>query len=176
MGFNNRELEKKFHAIGKTPSSIVKIIESLLSSRFVIDRNFSGSSIDYYWKSPNPKTADFLRLRLDTSELTVKHTDKGNVSDRVEIDVPLVDVNQTYAFMNQVFGKPQGKIIKHYTVMSIDDHNVEISVYKVKGSKITYVEVEARNQKRLDWFVELIKAKVKLKLLNKSLYQLVLKQ
>jgi adenylate cyclase class IV len=177
MGYRNREVEKKYVVEKTTMKITIENMRELLGP--VVDVLQNGSK-DFYWRTPKGCNADFIRLRNmpdGSAQLTVKHADKIGNTNRVEIDVEITkeQVPQTAKFLDQVFGKTNGSVYKEYYVFFLDDKDTTVSVYRVRGDKRVFVELEARNLDGVNKLEKLIGEKVILKYEPRSLYQIFIK-
>ena len=178
MGHNNREIELKLEVEG---DSSLKSVSTRIQRAFDHKRAIKGKSKDYYWNPVNNLMADFVRLRVfpnKTSQLTVKHTDRGSTLDRVEIDLDTGKASNSMAFMRRLLGEPDGEITKEYEVFFLDEDS-NVSIYRVCGDKRIYIEIEAKTKKRVMEIRKLIDNRIpdlKGVAVNKSLYQLFIKK
>ena len=131
---NNREIERKFTVEGLTYEDALEALK----------RGFpctvDATSYDLYWEAPN---VDFVRLRENSRELTVKVTDKGTVVDRIEENVKLERgaMKDCKRAMTLLYGKPL-KLVKEFAVF---EESTIICLYKVEGDpkNRVFLEVEA---------------------------------
>jgi adenylate cyclase class IV len=176
MGYNNREIEKKYVVTDpkNTFNKVAKILTDNFSDRFLKNCWDGGTSKDFYWKSPNARGADFVRLRFmpdGSGQLTLKKADRGTNVDRIEIDVEVKNPKQTYKFLSQLLGKPLGKIQKNYQVTYLDDGGSNISVYKVHGNPAVFIEIEARSLSYVNKIEKKLSGFIAIKQERRSLYQ-----
>jgi len=117
-----------------------------------------GNATDLYWKAPVKGLADFVRLRKnpDGAQITMKSTDRGDSIDRVEIDLEVDDYKQARELMLALHGEPMAEVTKRYHVFFLENRDTTISVYQIKNDDRVFVEVEARNLRRLKQLVRLI--------------------
>lgn len=181
MGHNNREIESKLQVQGLTNrrSVMVKIHDILEKNLGEIHHTIEGDSRDVYWAPPAGAKADFVRVRYmaeGRTQVTLKHQDKGNYLDRVEIDLEADDADQAIALMRNLLGEPLGTVRKKYTVFFLDKKDTTISVYKVINDDRVFVEVEALSQGKVDELKAMLKEGLGYPLtdVDESLYQLFL--
>lgn len=147
MAKRNREIELKL----KVKNSSFKKVCRLLQKKLNFNYSLYGFSKDLYWKAVDKNSADFIRLRFHskkTGELTVKHQDKGDSFDRVEIDLTVNSPFQAKALLEQLLGPSIGKIEKQYKVFFFDQYN-NISVYYIPDENALFIEIEATSKQRL---------------------------
>lgn len=173
MGHKNREIEKKFVVPGVSYKDSVSILKNMLTGV----KEIKGVSMDCYWKAPKGIKADFVRLRYmpgDTSQLTVKYTDRKTTLDRVEIDVTVSETDQAHKFMDQIFGPSLGRIYKSYWVLVMDEKDTTVSVYQIKDDSRVFVEIEARSVSKVDRIEKQIRQTLNLEREYRSLYKVFL--
>lgn len=178
MGHKNREIEKKFTVDNGNLDEVQSLIYQTLGDKNV-DSILHDASRDYYWDTPKGLNADFIRLRImpdDTAQLTLKHTDKGDNTDRIEIDVPVGSPDQGRAFLNHLIGESTGSVYKEYYVFFLDKRDTTVSVYRVRGDKRIFVEIEARSLERVEKLVERVGTTVVLNPEARSLYQIFIQK
>jgi adenylate cyclase class IV len=120
-----------------------------------------GNAADLYWSAPKGSVGDFVRLRRNSNasshgQLTLKATDRGDTLDRVEIDLEVDDYKQARELMLALHGKPLAEVSKKYHVFFLENPDTTISVYQVKDDDRVFVEIEARNKRRLKQLVQAI--------------------
>lgn len=81
MEVYKREVERKYVLRGVTYDKAEHVLSNLIG-----DPLYQGSSFDEYWKAPH---VDFIRVRENSKELTVKVTDRGSVTNRIEENVKI---------------------------------------------------------------------------------------
>jgi adenylate cyclase class IV len=136
-----------------------------------------GDSSDVYWLPSRPVTADFIRVRYHPAgggQITVKHEDKKDNLDRVEIDVDVQDPDQAVKMLKAAEGPPVGVLRKKYTVFFVDNDDTNVSVYKVRGDSRVFVEIEAKKEKVVNELVGTVRdgAKYKLRRVASSLFSM----
>ena len=177
MGYKNREIEVKL--VVENADSLSKI-NNILKKHFKkkSKRQRVGISKDAYWRTPRTSKADFIRLRCYSggrAQLTVKHTDKGDNLDRVEIDLEIDDSKKASLMLSSVFGSSLGFIHKRYSTYFLDNEDTTVSLYQIVNDKRVFLEVEARSKKEVFSLikeVEGILPNYKLKREKRSLFQL----
>lgn len=137
----SREIEKKF--VLDDISMIEahrEILATLMLKDFIHD-----TSTDTFWQSDG---VDFIRLRENTKELTVKITDGDDIVDRVEENLIVEDYDKAYKWTCALRGDPVGTIEKEFYVYYLN--NCIISLYIVKGDDRVFLEVESSDRKVVD--------------------------
>lgn len=178
MGYENRELEVKLQLHCTSFDTAERTLDTVLSGLW--NTKLSGKSKDIYYKTYNNEKVDFLRIRFlpenNSGEITVKYSDKGTNTDRVEIDLAVSDPQQATVLFTQLMGEPAGSITKQYSVYFLPN-GATISLYRVLGDSRLFVEVEAREQLELDRLVSnLIEdCLYDMTKINKSLFDLFIK-
>lgn len=171
MNFN-REIEKKYVLVRGASTSSLKDqyyaaifrLNSLFPEGEVID----GSSTDTFWKQPG---TDFIRLRRNTSELSVKISDKGTIEDRLEENVIVKDFDVAQRFATATFGQSVGTLEKNYFVLTMP--NFIISLYTVTGDDRLFLEIEADNVDIVTDVAGILMDYFEMKQEHKSLFQLI---
>lgn len=173
-----REIERKFIVKGTTYEEARKFLGTLAIP------DLHAISYDLYWEAPN---VDFVRLRDNSQELTVKVTDKGTVVDRIEENVLVSDESMATAgrLLTLLFGPPKMKLTKKFSVyrmyepaakhlMTYKYNEVVVCLYQVKEdpTKRLFLEVEANSLDVVDEFLREIHAKLTMTAENRSLYQI----
>jgi hypothetical protein len=158
-----REIERKYAVLGASFSEVAVALSGLFGS--AID---TGESLDTFWTAPG---VDFIRLRENTQELTIKRTDQDTIEDRLEINLK---ANYTLAMQwaNAVFGQAKGSLTKRYSVFQVG--STYISVYTVKGNNRVFLEIEGENTETIQAFENMLRAKFTFNQVMQSLYQLFL--
>src|ERR1043166_7839500 len=88
MGYKNRELEVKLEVGNSSLPSVIHALKYALQYTDATER--SGSSVDTYWHIPwlESKSAFFrCRERDGIRQLTLKAEDRGDSTDRIEVDL-----------------------------------------------------------------------------------------
>lgn len=129
-----RELEHKY-IVANMPFGDA---QECLLELFPAEEAQEGASYDTFWVHEG---VDFIRLRENTSELTVKHTDRETTEDRLEENVVVQDYETAYRFACATFGPPAGSLYKDYLLLEVP--GAVISLYKVRGLDEVFLEVEA---------------------------------
>ena len=149
----NREIELKYELTDSySYTRLVRLTERFIR-QFIPQPYgvFEGTATDKFWVLPGTKS-DFVRLRSNADghgEITVKYTDKGLVSNRVEINVPTTSLDKGESFMQQLFGPHALQLRKNFTIFSFMG-SVEVSVYAV-GNRV-FLEIEAPTMKQVKDF------------------------
>jgi hypothetical protein len=175
MGWRGREKEFKGEILGSyTVHAAARLVAAVLHDH--VTHTLVGSKTDFYWKPLKGMNADFIRLRKMSDNkgmLTVKHSDKGDNFDRVELDL-LVDFKQAKRWMEQVMGAPAGSIKKLYHILFMGDDERAAVVYKVDKYPVLFLEVEDTSGKKVMATVKKLgDAGIKVKRIKKSLYRLI---
>lgn len=172
MGYENKEIERKF--IIQNKISRQKAYSILYNNIYYI-MNREDYSSDVYWHPVVGTDVDIIRVRNDgVYEFTIKKSLSGDNTNRVEIDT--ICSNKIYASLNQLFGKPAGKITKNYLVLFLDNKDTSVSIYQVKGDKRLFLEVEARTMSKVNKIHKQLARVFDLKQEYLSLYELFLKK
>lgn len=168
-----REIEKKFVVEGSDWASVVDYIKTYYTVTAAVQ-----TSHDLYWKAPN---VDFIRLRENSRELTVKVTDKGSIIDRVEENAEVAEgsMSTMERLQTLVHGAPQ-KLTKTFIVAIDSSEDIIICAYYVHGDPLcrVFLEVEAVRLadkgalEDIEYEVELIVKDLLLKPTYQSLYQI----
>jgi adenylate cyclase class IV len=132
-----REIERKYVILDDVS---MYTAHHWLRTFFQGNRIDAGISSDQFWVAPN---VDFIRLRANTKELTVKITDKGTIEDRVEENLPVRDLGDAERWATAVFGAPVGTVEKVYQIYYAQ-HAI-VSLYEVTGHPELFLEIEADN-------------------------------
>ncbi len=140
----SREIERKFTLKDTTYEDAHNTLSCL--SRCIIN----ASSFDTYWKAYG---VDFVRLRDNSREITVKVTDKHTVVDRIEENVEVVKESMPAAarFLTLLLGPPAMKITKRFSVFEVSSSPAPGT--EVKAILCLYV-VEEDPRKRIFFEVE----------------------
>lgn len=161
-----RELERKFVVAGGVSFDRAEYLLTIMFNR----PRLSGSHVDKYWVTGG---ADFVRLRGNSRELTVKVTDLGTTTNRVEENVVVEEASMLSAerLLTIVLGPSVGALTKKYAVFSKD--GVEVSLYSVEGDPEgrLFLEVEAEHMDDVDRVSESLGSHLYLHPENRSLFQ-----
>lgn len=160
----NREIEKKYVVTGASPGRVWERLIDL----FGPNTTYSGVSTDTFWKQSG---TDFIRLRRNTNELSVKITDKATIEDRVEENVVVKDFDTALRFATAVFGEPVGTLEKNFHVLEAP--NFVIALYTVTGYPELYLEVEASNISIVTDVSDIITDHFQMRQEMRSLYQII---
>lgn len=132
---NGREIEKKFRVKHDTLTSLHKVIRYLYPHANYIREE----STDVFWNTPS---ADFIRLRESTNELTVKRTDKGDITDRIEINLPIESFELGRKWAEEALGKSVGELKTTFFIYQLQ--STTVSIYECKDRKGLFLEIEAK--------------------------------
>lgn len=160
-----REIERKY--VIKDDLSMY-MAHSWLRTFFAGSRIDAGISTDVFWVAPN---VDFIRLRTNTQELTVKITDKGTIEDRVEENLPVEHLGNASRWAHAVFGSSVGTIEKVYQIYHAQGFIV--SLYEVTGYPALFLEIESDS---LDKVIEIegaMRRQFTLEQEHRSLFQIM---
>lgn len=152
MGYKNREIEVKLlvdsdKGFNEINRRVVDFVESIYPEYSTV----VGKSYDLYWNPPKGSKPDFVRLRRSDGRgavITVKESDKGNNTDRVEIDLDVDNYDQSLELLSSLHGEPK-KLSKKYYVYFLENSDTNISVYQVSGDSRVFIEVEGRSLRRV---------------------------
>lgn len=143
-----RELEYKYTLNEGYEEAFAKLV-SIYSTDIL--RVLSGKGTDLFWLR---KGVDFIRARTEPNDppkgfLTLKKTDRGkDISNRMEIDIEVMDINSVIKYNNFLLGDPVFSITKAYHILYLKD--AVVSVYTTNRGDQVFLEVEANNQVALD--------------------------
>lgn len=131
-----REIEKKFilNNISFNEASYrLRVLGAVIEE---------GASKDYFWEAPG---VDFIRLRHNTFELTIKKTDKVDITDRIEENLTVGSIPVATRFIHLLFGSPSLVIQKEFLVVRYAE--CMLSLYTVSGDQKErlFFEVEAND-------------------------------
>ena len=145
-----------------------------LRTFFKDSRIDAGISTDQFWKAPN---VDFIRLRANTKELTVKITDRGTIEDRVEENLPTKDLKDAERWATAVFGAPVGTLEKVYQIYyvgapDLGEHFI-VSLYEVTGYPALFLEIESDNLETVKVVEEDLSQQFTLKQEHRSLFDII---
>jgi hypothetical protein len=171
-----REVEKKFISGERYGRTLAHISAHLKGDWVVAD----ATSFDSYWTAPH---VDFVRLRENSLELTVKVTDRGTVTDRIEENV-VVEKDSweaSHRLATLLFGPPALRLTKRFSVLHTKIEPVPgtsfpavVCLYEVKedAHSRVFVEVEAETMKIVDQVLELLSPRLDLTPESRSLFQI----
>ena len=126
-----------------------------------------GTSKDVFWRH---HMVDFIRLRANTKEMTIKITDQDSINDRIEENVKVDDLEVTSRLLNALHGEPMGTLTKeylvYYTPLAI------VSLYRVQEDTQAriFLEVEADDLEVVQDISEVFKEYFSMTKQEKSLY------
>lgn len=151
----NREIERKFILNHLTYNEAMDtLFWQAKATAFEITT--TTVSKDWFWKAPN---VDFIRLRENSLEMTIKVTDKGTTVDRIEENV-VVDrgsLGTSKAFLTKLFGPSCLSLTKEFIVLEYmhKGSQVTLSLYTVKEDELNRVffEVEGASLESVDSFI-----------------------
>lgn len=130
-----REIEKKFTVNGGfTFGDLDRFLSLFLPNA----EKEVGYSQDMFWEGPN---IDFIRLRENTKELTVKITDGDSIVNRVEENLIVQNLEDAKRWATAVFGPSTGTLKKVFNVYY--DTSFIVSLYQVEGFPALFLEVES---------------------------------
>lgn len=169
-----REIERKFVVQNATYEEAANAVS--LVARTIV----TGNSFDLFWEAPN---VDFVRLRENTRELTVKVTDRETVVDRIEENVEILKDSMSTAkrLLTLLYGPPALKLHKHFSVYEAvvepvvgTCYRAVISVYTLEEDtqKRVFFEVEADNITVVDYILKSLNFGIKTVAETRSLFQI----
>lgn len=161
----NREIERKY--VIKDALSMYTA-HSWLRTLFTGRRIDAGISTDKFWVAPN---VDFIRLRANTQELTVKITDKETTEDRVEENLLVKDLRDADRWATAVFGAPVGVVEKVFQVYYTE--TCIVSLYEVTGREEIFLEIEADTLDAVKALESTLREQFTLEREYRSLFQIV---
>lgn len=153
MGYRGREIETKLLVSNASLNGVCSVLGEALSSEGPTVR--FGSSIDTYWHLPWLKDkAGFLRVRERDGirQITLKLKDRGENTNRVEIDLDCIsDTGKIHRLFKYMLGKPAGVIAKTYHVWELESEYDTVCAYQVTTPDFSpvVVEVEAKSEERM---------------------------
>lgn len=169
---NNREIERKFTVEGLSYDEAYAVLRDKFNC--LVD----STSWDLYWKAPN---VDFVRLRQNSRELTVKVTDKHTIVDRIEENVVIDDGSMVDCARQQtlLYGAPlhltkKFSVFETYSTSMFKESLVVVCLYSVAGDpkKRVFLEVESDRLDMVDQVVANLYHKFTLTPVLHSLYQI----
>lgn len=153
MGYRNREIEIKLLVENSSKLPLVKeTVEDWVKSMYPDFDYVIGNATDLYWYAPDHGKGDFVRLRRmsnSNAQITMKGTDKDDITNRIEIDLEVDDYKQARILMEGLHGEPIERVKKKYHVYFLENDDTTISVYQVAKDPRVFVEIEARTKKRV---------------------------
>ena len=165
-----REIEQKFVV---DPSLTYNYVVDELSGLFTGCSMKEDTAVNVYWKQ---KGVDFVRLRENPLELTVKRTDKSTIEDRIEENLPVDSFEDALRWGTLTFGDPVGRFTNQYTIFSNDSIPWTVSIYRVHGHDSIFIEVEADDMITVEEVAWAIGTRIKMKQEFRSLFQIVFKE
>jgi CYTH domain len=172
MEVYKREVERKYVITNKNYN------QAYYNLFDISDTVTKGDSHDSYWRAPN---VDFIRLRENSKELTVKVTDKETIIDRIEENVKVEDLATADRLLTLLYGPPCLRLRKEFSVFDIEIMPVPgtlypaiLCLYQVVGDKKNRVffEIEAETIQIVDEVYKTIHKMFTLEPESKSLFQL----
>lgn len=162
-----RELEHKYVLTGISKIDADATIQSIFTGSLEV----SGRSSDTFWRH---HMVDFIRLRENTKELTIKVTDKGTVEDRIEENVRVDDLDTTIRLLTAMHGEPVGKLTKTYDVYYTPLAIVSLYTVHEDPENRLFLEVESEDMEDVKDCVGIFREYFRMEKQDKSLYQLFL--
>lgn len=174
MDIYTREIERKYTLQGVSYDLAFKVLKDFCQVLA------SSNSYDQYWKAPH---VDFIRLRENSKELTVKVTDKTTIVDRIEENVVL-DANSMESArkaLTLVFGPPCLKLTKDFSVFKYKmapvigtAYEPILCLYKIEGDPEDrlFFEIEAESLKIVDFAYYSLQRIFRLTPETRSLFQI----
>ena len=159
-----REIEKKYIVKGMSIETVVDKLQGLFTGVNVQQ----DTAYNVYWSNQN---VDFVRLRENPLELTVKRTDKNTIEDRIEENLPVEDFEDARRWATVVFGEPTGAFRNNYYIFQTELWTV--SVYQVEGRSEVIVEVESDNMLTVEEVAWVVNSRINMTQEFRSLYQIV---
>lgn len=153
MGYRNREIEIKLLVEGTSKLPLMKeTVEAWVTSLYPDFDYVIGNATDLYWHAPDRGQGDFVRLRRTSgnkAQITMKGTDKDDITNRIEIDLEVDDYKQARVLMEGLHGDPIERVKKKYHVYFLENDDTTISVYQVTKDSRVFIEIEGRTKKRV---------------------------
>ncbi len=164
---NGREIERKYRCVDGV--SLNFLHNHLLGALSVGSFKFiEGTSVDIFWSHPG---VDFIRLRENTLELTVKVTDRLTTEDRVEKNLKVESFEKGLQWATTVFGKPKGANRTTFYVYYLP--TAEVTIYEVQDYDQVFLEIEAGSIEEVARIEADLKKTITLKQELQSLYQIL---
>jgi len=174
MDIYKREIERKFVLKGVTYGHAFV----WLANRTSMTAN--SESFDQYWKGTG---VDFIRLRENSHEITVKVTDKGTVVDRIEenVEVSPEAMEDARRALTLMFGPSCLTLTKRYSVFDAEiipapdtKFKAIICLYEVENDpeQRVFFEIEAESLTIVDEFVQRMPKDFTLTTETRSLFQI----
>lgn len=146
MSYKGREIEVKLRIQGVYLGTIAE----LLRLELPVSKSVYDSSTDTYWHLRDPGVrGDFIRMRElgTTVQVTVKGKDKGNNTDRIEVELETFSSKAVVrGLLTAAHGRPAGKITKTYHVFWLvgESEHTNVSCYAIEGDEQdVYIEIES---------------------------------
>ena len=130
---SHREIEYKFEL---THTSDIDGVSKYLGAP-----NIEVSGMDSFWDLKYPGVISFLRYRHTDQTHTIKVEDRGEVVNRLEIDLP----------KQVTFYSPDFSLYKTASIWNLP--LVDVCVYYVKELRRTFLEVEGRGMADINEWV-----------------------
>lgn len=156
-----REIEKKYTLRDMGYEEAFRT----LTSRYSLTAD--SVSVDRFWRASG---VDFVRLRENSREMTLKITDRGDITDRIEENVVVEDVEVAYNYLTLLHGLPCLTLTKEFAVFMREDRTV-LCLYRVleDPSQRVFFEAEADSIDKVNQAV--LEAKLPLHQEKRSLFQ-----
>lgn len=176
MNIYNREVERKYILKGIDYDQAFAKLNDLYRA------TWDAVSNDLYWKAGK---VDFVRLRENSREITVKVTDKGTVVDRIEENVEVTEqaLPDAQRLLTLLFGAPTLKLQKEFSVFEGKvspapgtEFNVILCLYRVTSDPTNriFFEVEAESLAVVDYVLDQLDGMFTMQAESRSLYQIFL--
>jgi hypothetical protein len=160
-----REIERKYVIPNLDYHQALTVLTNIFSPL----SEYEGVSTDTFWMAPD---VDFVRLRENTKELTVKITDNDSIEDRLEENIVVGDYDTARRFACATFGLPVGTLEKTFLVLELGN-GATISLYEVTGDDRLFLEVEAESLTDVIEIEEVLREDLILVQQDKSLFNLI---
>lgn len=162
---NGREIERKYRLMDEVSLSLY---HNYLSSIYKHASFIEGTSIDIFWKH---KGVDFIRLRENTLELTVKVTDGSSIENRIENNLKVENFEKGLKWATTVFGNPVGANRTTFYIYYLP--TAEVTIYEVKGYDQVFLEIEAGSIEEIERIENILKSTLRIEQEFKSLFQIL---
>ena len=181
---HKREIEKKFTVEGVFGN--FRDIAYVIRQNLVVEHATSSVvSTDYFWAAPG---VDFARLRDGSNEFTLKKTDRGTVTDRIEENVSLspASFESMKRALTLLYGPSNLCLTKVYELFYVNvpvptsvidvRMGTVVSIYSILGDPQhrIFLEVEAGNMEVVDLVADDLMKALVLKQETRSLYEIFL--
>lgn len=172
MELFSREIERKYTLHNVSYAKAFNTLKDMFGVEW------DAVSNDIYWEA---KGVDFIRLRENSRELTVKVSDKGTTVDRIEENVRInsEDMEACKRLQTLLNGPPSLKLTKEFSVFNGvaspapgTAFPVVLCLYRVQGDPLNRVffECEAGTLAVVDYMLGMLEGLFNMEAESRSLY------